>query len=345
MNNHAIIERLDLNIDALLLAAPPEAGDDRDLAELISVARELHLYPRETFREALRAKVLSQPAPQIVRVQTHVADEQILPTLFQQTQSFNPRGFGLSLAAHAALLLLLFTSGLWMVKRAVIKQEAAQVIELSPYTLPPAKDTMSGGGGGGEHDKTPAPQGALPRSALRQITPPQIVVKNESPKLPVEPTVALPIQLPQQQLDLGDPMSHIPAPPTNGTGIGGGVGNGSGTGIGSGAGEGVGPGVGGGVGGGLYHVGGGVRAPRALYDPDPDYSEEARKARYQGTVVLALIVDQSGRPTNIHVVRSLGYGLDEKAIERVKTWKFSPATKDGLPVAVQINLEINFHMY
>jgi TonB family protein len=88
-----------------------------------------------------------------------------------------------------------------------------------------------------------------------------------------------------------------------------------------------------------------VSAPKALYSPDPEYSEEARKAKYQGTCVLWLIVGPDGRPRDIKVARSLGLGLDEKAIEAVKSWKFEPAMKDGKPVAVQINVEVDFRLY
>jgi TonB family protein len=92
-------------------------------------------------------------------------------------------------------------------------------------------------------------------------------------------------------------------------------------------------------------VGGGVSAPKALYAPDPEYSEEARKAKYQGTVVLWVVVGPDGRPHAIKVYRTLGMGLDEKAIEAVRNWKFEPARKDGQPVAVQINVEVNFRLY
>jgi len=107
----------------------------------------------------------------------------------------------------------------------------------------------------------------------------------------------------------------------------------------------VGAGRGGGTGGGVFRVGGGVSAPKAVYSPDPEYSEEARKAKYQGTCVLWLIVGPDGRPHDIKVFRSLGLGLDQKAIEAVKNWKFEPAMKDGKPVAVQINVEVDFRLY
>jgi protein TonB len=141
-------------------------------------------------------------------------------------------------------------------------------------------------------------------------------------------------------------MSHLPSgPPSNGTGAGGGIGSGYGGGVGSGTGPGVGPGEGGGIGGGVFRVGGGVSPPRTLYDPEPEYSEEARKAKYQGVCVLYVEVGADGRPRNIRVVRTLGLGLDEKAMEAVKTWKFEPGMKDGKPVAVAVNIEVTFHLY
>jgi TonB family protein len=211
-------------------------------------------------------------------------------------------------------------------------------------------DTLSGGGGGGDRDKLQAPKGRLPKFAMQQITPPAMVIRNEHPKLAVEPTVVMPPQvklpLAANMPNLGDPLSKLPSgPPSNGTGHGAGIGSGSGGGVGSGEGGGVGPGRGGGYGGGIFHVGGGVSAPKVLYAPDPDYSEEARKAKYQGTVILWLVVDQNGRPQQIKVSRSLGMGLDQKAIEAVRNWKFEPAMKDSRPVPVQINVEVNFRLY
>jgi periplasmic protein TonB len=211
-------------------------------------------------------------------------------------------------------------------------------------------DTLGGGGGGGDRDKIQAPKGKLPKQSMEQITPPAMVIRNEHPKLEVTPTVVMP---PQVKLNMGanmpnvgDPTSKLmPTLASNGTGSGGGLGAGSGGGVGIGEGPGVGMGKGGGYGGGVFRVGGGVSAPRALNTPDPEYSEEARKAKYQGTVVLWLIVDQGGRPQQVKVARSLGMGLDQKAIEAVRKWTFEPAMKDGKPVAVQINVEVNFRLY
>ena len=96
---------------------------------------------------------------------------------------------------------------------------------------------------------------------------------------------------------------------------------------------------------GAYRVGGTVTAPKATYAPDPEYSDQARKAKYQGTCVLWLVVDADGLPQKIRVQRALGMGLDEEAIKAVQRWRFQPATKDGQPVPVMINVEVNFRLY
>jgi periplasmic protein TonB len=232
-------------------------------------------------------------------------------------------------------------------------QKPQQSVELiAPSDMPalqPSKTLSGGGGGGGDRDKLQASKGRLPKQAMEQFTPPVVVVRNEHPKLPMEPTVVIPpqVHLTQPNMpNLGDPLSHLPSgPPSNGTGSGGGIGSGNGGGVGSGEGPGFGPGRGGGTGGGVFRVGGGVSPPRKIYDPDPEYSEEARKAKYQGVCVLYVVIGPDGKTRDIRVARTLGLGLDEKAIEAVKTWRFEPAMKDGKPVAVAVNIEVNFHLY
>lgn len=275
----------------------------------------------------------------------------ILPTLFGEGYGLygtKPITFVFSFIAHTLIIVLVMWSGSFVVthRKQIQQQVVGLVTDISPYVLPASATKAGGGGGGGDRDKLQASKGALPKLSNQQITPPAVVVRNENPKLAVEPTVVVPprIQLPTNG-PLGDPLSSVLGPPSSGTGSGGGIGSGSGGGVGSGHGPGVGPGYGGGIGGGIYRVGGGVSAPRALYAPDPEYSEEARKAKYQGTVVLWVIVGPDGRPHDIRIQRSVGMGLDEKAIEAVRTWKFEPARKDGQPVAVQINVEVNFRLY
>src|SRR5271157_3947867 len=278
--------------------------------------------------------------------------QDILPTLFGEGQGLYPQRkdtFVYSFILHMIAAGLLIWSGHWVVTHQdEIKQQVVGLVtDVSPYLpLPVSKTRAGGGGGGGDRDKLQAPKGALPKLSKDQIVPPAIVVRNENPKLVVEPTVVVPpqIKLPTGS-ELGDPLSKVIGPPSNGTGAGGGIGSGYGGGVGSGTGPGVGPGHGGGYGGGAYRVGGGVSAPKVLYEPDPEYSEEARKAKYQGTVVLFLVVDAAGRPQQIHVQHALGMGLDEKAIEAVRQWRFDPAKKDGQPVPVMISVEVNFRLY
>ena len=81
-----------------------------------------------------------------------------------------------------------------------------------------------------------------------------------------------------------------------------------------------------------------------LVKVEPEYSEEARKAKFQGAVLLSIVVDAEGRPQNIRVIRPLGMGLDEKAIEAVSKWRFRPGYKDGKAVPVQANVEVNFRL-
>src|SRR5215468_1389816 len=236
--------------------------------------------------------------------------------------------------------------------RPVVQEAKREIVPLiAPPEAPvmkPAPKPVAGGGGGGDRDKFEAPKGKLPKQSMQQITPPAIVVRNDHPKLPVEPTVVVPpqVKLAYNAPNLGNPMAPMPSgPPSNGTGSGAGIGSGSGGGIGVGTGPGVGEGRGGGIGGGVFRVGGGVSAPKEIYAPDPEYSEEARKAKYQGVCVLSLIVGPDGKPRDIKLSRSLGLGLDEKAIQAVNQWKFEPAMKDGKPVAVAINVEVQFRLY
>jgi TonB family protein len=172
------------------------------------------------------------------------------------------------------------------------------------------------------------------------------VIKNDNPKLAVDQSVAvLPnIKMPTSQTQVGDPLSAAMIA-SNGTGVNSGVGNGRGGGLGNGSGIGLGPGSGGNTGGGVFRVGGGVSAPVLVYKPEPDFSEEARKAKYQGVVTVSCVVGPDGRIRDMQIVRPLGMGLDEKALEALKNWRFEPAKKDGVPVAVKVAVEVEFHLY
>jgi periplasmic protein TonB len=256
------------------------------------------------------------------------------------------KSWALSLSFQTAVVVLLFT----VASSTTIRQKVKEVVALtSPVDIAEYKaeaDHMHGGGGGGDRSPMPAARGKLPEPALRQFTPPAEVPNNSNPKLTIDPSIIAPPDVPLPQVAMnnyGDPLAKL-GPLANGPGSGAGIGSGGGGGVGSGTGAGFGPGSGGGFGGGAFKVGGGVSAPQLLYKVEPEYSEEARKAKYQGTVVLNVIVDASGRAVNSQVIRSLGLGLDEKAIEAVRKWKFKPGYKDGKPVAVIAQIEVNFRL-
>jgi TonB family protein len=266
---------------------------------------------------------------------------------------YNYRKNGVLGSTGVHILIVAMIAGATMLARHVVKATtptAKVTILVDPTDLPTlkaSKTQVGGGGGGGDRDVLQASKGRLPKFSMQQITPPMVVVRNEHPKLAVEPTIVIPPQVvlaSNNMPNLGDPMARAVLP-SNGTGSGGGIGTGSGGGVGSGTGPGFGPGEGGGVGGGVFRVGGGVSPPRVIYQVDPEFSEEARKAKYQGTCELMLIVDASGRPTNIRVQSALGMGLDEKAIEAVKKWRFEPGQREGHPVATIIAVEVDFHLY
>jgi protein TonB len=204
-----------------------------------------------------------------------------------------------------------------------------------PPVLPRAEKI---GGGGGQHDLAPVTQGHLPKLAQTQIVPPK-APPTIAPKLAIEPTVVV-----QKDLKLADnTMPNLGMP--NSTLKGFSMGNGSGTGIGSGNGNGIGPGSGGNIGGGPMHIGGSVRAPVLVYQVDPEFSEEARKAKFSGNVEVYLWVDEQGNPSHVRVVRGVGMGLDEKAVEAVRQYKFKPAMSNGKPVKVDMYVDVNFQIF
>lgn len=252
-----------------------------------------------------------------------------------------------SMAIHITVLGLLFLIGTnKTVQKAVQQQIDLIAPNLAPYKPAVKKDPMGGGGGGGDRSPTPPSKGKLPRLADKQFVPPMAVVHNPDPKLVMEPTLIIQpdANIPKVNMDqLGDPLAKSGIA-SNGPGSGGGIGYGPGGGVGSGRGPGYGPGSGGNMGGGVYRIGGGVSAPVPIFKPEPEYSEEARKAKFQGTVILMIVVDEHGNPRDLKVIRPLGLGLDQKAIEAVEKWRFKPGMKDGKPVPVQATVEVNFRL-
>lgn len=292
----------------------------------------------------------TQPAPRLPNVPEPKQKADILPTLFGEgygTYAVQSRNFYTSILLHTvALALLLYVTHQVVEHRAQIAQALGPVVNIGAYIpLPASAKTSGGGGGGGDRDKLQASQGVPPKFSMQQITPPTVVIRNPNPKLAVEQTVMVPPQVKiNQQGPIGSLISVLNVP-SNGTGYGSGVGESCCGGVGNGNGRGVGPGDTAGIGGGIFQVGGGVAPPRIKFQTEPEFSEEARKAKHQGTVVVRATVGQDGKIHDPHVVRSLGLGLDEKAIESVNQWLFEPAIKDGRKVAVYVDIEVNFRLY
>src|SRR5579884_421836 len=244
----------------------------------------------------------------------------------------------LSLAIHAAALTLLLLIGISTPQRSWTSKDTLHFI---PLASPVVRAQMNSGGGGGQRSPTPPSKGRLPRLARVQFVPPIIRTNPVQAKLVVEPTlvVSADIHVPATPLPIGDP-NGIPGPPSGGPGSGGGIGDGPGTGIGHRRG----PGYGDGDKGVASIVGPGVSRPVLLWKIDPDYSEEARKARFQGAVMLRVDIGVDGRPQNIRVAEPLGLGLDEKAIEAVRQWKFRPGMRNGRPVVMSALVEVHFRL-
>lgn len=257
----------------------------------------------------------------------------------------------ISIGTHVVVLAAILALIFWQPKKPVVPQVVPQhtVFNITPFMPFNANQAASGGGGGGgDHDLIMAAKGKLPKIAKTQFVPPDEIIRNPKPKLAVEPTVVMPqnIKLPNTNMpNLGDPSTVVKGPLSNGTGSAGGIGSGKSGGVGSGNGAGVGPGEGGGYGGGLYSVGGGVSPPVPIYMPEAEFSDQARMAKYQGDVPVEIIVDNKGLPHDPKVLRAIGMGLDEKALDAVKQYRFKPAMFKGKAVAVRMTVIVEFHIY
>jgi protein TonB len=218
-----------------------------------------------------------------------------------------------------------------------------------------------GGGGGGRKQPAPPPPAKLkgvqkmrsPVPARRppaQVEPPPVIEKPvEPPPLKAEPVAAPIVPVAADTQDkAGVPWTPKEPPPqeseSRGPGTGGGTGTGQGSGIGEGDGAGIGPGSGGGTGGGPYRPGTGITAPAILREVKPDYTEEGRRRQIEGDVVLEIIVRRDGSVGNVKLLQGLGAGLDQRAIDAVRQWRFSPAKRYGTPVDVIVEVAMEFKL-
>ncbi len=260
-----------------------------------------------------------------------------IPVVDRMAVKRDPTSAIISTVINVAIIALL----LWYAAQKVgiiapKSQTTIATLDAPPPKAPPKAAVM--GGGGGQKGPTPVSKGNPPKFSPEQLNPPKAPPLEEA-KIHPPVTVDVDPNLKMAKIDM--PNMGL----TNSPLIGSSLGNGNGSGIGSGNGNGIGPGSGGNMGGGVRRIGGGVSPPQVLFAPEPEFSEEARKAKVAGNVLVYLQVDTTGHPTHVRVLRGIGLGLDEKAMEAVRQYKFKPAMENGKPVVVEMNVEVNFQIF
>lgn len=234
--------------------------------------------------------------------------------------------------------------------------------QLAPVRMVYLIQPGPGGGGGGGGLKMKAPATKVERKGPERISsplparklPPPLEPKPkpvEPPPTPLDAKVLPPVMAPvatvaADQNDREGDLKETPkeAPPSQGPGAGGGAGTGQGSGLGEGTGSGIGPGEGGGMGGGPYRPGSGVEPPRLLKEVRADYTDEARRANVTGEVLLEIVVRRDGSVGDVKLLERLGSGLDQRAIQAVRQWRFSPARLKGVPVDVIVEVAVEFKL-
>lgn len=255
--------------------------------------------------------------------------------------------FSVSLLTHVAgFLLFLFVMSL------PTAPPAPQARFDTPSDIVWLSQEGPGGGGGGGGNKMPDPPRKAEIPGKEKITVPVVKPpKLDKPEPKEPPKTVQQLNIPAQTMatgvqELPGAISNMPTMPTasQGSGSGGGAGTGTGTGIGPGSGSGLGPGTGGGTGGGAYRPGNGVIPPTLVQEVKPGYTGEAMRAKIQGVVLMEAVVMPDGTVGNVHITRSLDsvFGLDQKAIEAIKQWRFRPGTRFGQPVPVLVEVEMTF---
>jgi protein TonB len=240
------------------------------------------------------------------------------------------RSQAISLGIHGAMLavLLLFAS-----RSIRAPLEPAAPVHAIPLTLfRPQKAVVASRGGGSNQTALPAKRGSPPPTARRTFIPPS---SSPHPLLALPITIAFDIPTDNTSPNIGDPLSRLPNGGLGANGV-----NGIGT---HGCCQGIGESESGPAGLSIQR-GRGVTPPQLLYKVEPEFSEDARKAKHQGVVVLSIVVDASGNVRNIRVLQQLGLGLDQKAIEAVSRWRFRPGLLDGKPVATEATVQVSFQL-
>ncbi len=262
----------------------------------------------------------------------------------------------LSASLHGLVLIAIIAIGsMGFAKPAAFQSREAQAARLVFLATP---GPGGGGGGGGTRRPDPPPpalrkgvstlRSPLPVRRPPPVDPPPVVRASDPPPVkpePLPPIVAPVVPVPADPRErAGVPADVPPAPETRGSGEGGGTGTGQGTGVGEGTGPGVGAGTGGGTGGGPYRPGSGITPPTLLREVKPDYTEEARRRSVEGDVVLEIVVRRDGSVGDVKILQGLGSGLDARAVDAVRQWRFSPARRQGVPVDVIVEVAVEFKL-
>ena len=267
-----------------------------------------------------------------------------IPVLDRMAARTNPWAVGTSTILNGAVVALLLWMGLHTVASGDPKRQTLSHSRISDlnFLVPRFGPSSNGSNGGGQDDPVDPIKGRLPRFDQTPLTPPQVPVL-DNPKLRIDPTLALPdVKLPDNPNlpNIGVHDSVNVSLLSNGPGTRAGIGVGDNGGIGPHNGPGWGPGEG----PGIYSPGGEVSEPVALFTPEAEFSDEARRAKYQGVCMISIIVDTHGNAVNPRILRSLGMGLDEKALAAVSRYRFKPAMRHGQPVPVRITVAVNFRL-
>jgi TonB family protein len=302
------------------------------------------------------SKQVEQPVQNVsaghlsVRVEGQHPDD--VPFLFEQQGKRMAPALVAALAAHVLAVGLI----VFLVRNTPARTEVEAILPDAPserivwLTTP---GPGGGGGGGGNQSKLPPQRAQLPgKDKITVPVKPAPALEAPKPKpVEVEPDPVQQLNIPAKSLAdaalaLPGQIEAPPGPPTAslGPGRGGGAGTGTGTGVGSGTGSGLGPGTGGGTGGGVYQLGSGVTTPVPIFQPTPQYTSDAMRARVQGVAVVSCIVRPDGTVSDVEVIRSLDstFGLDGEAVKAARRWRFKPGTLRGEPVAVRIVIEMSF---
>lgn len=258
-------------------------------------------------------------------------------TLESRTHT-NPWAVGTSTAVNGALIALLLILGLQTTRSHFPPATPISHIDLSEFPLFAPVTPQASDGGSGSHDLIDPTRGNPPKFTATPLAPP-IVPTIVDPKLAVEPaSVTLPSDpsLP----NIGMPNTTNVTLLSDGSGGPVGIGKGKNGPYGDGIGHTFGPGS-----GDALLPGNGVSAPVLVFAPMSEFSDEARRNKYQGVCMISVIVDAQGIPRNPVVIQPLGEGLDEKALESIPHYKFKPGMKNGRPVATRIVVAVNFRLF